>query len=624
MPGLYGIIGKGRNTKNLNGDALKHSPADTKSEAEGEAYQIGCVSHAFFENIVVESDDWIISFYGEIFGLVNDSDNTLENLEVRNAVHLKEVLEHKRVGGESIGQTLDRLVAQMDGTFVIAIYDRQAGKLSIYNDRWGLYPMYYMESDGAFYYSQEAKALKDIRQLEPDYTGIAEYLTFDYCLEDRTFFKDVKYMIPAQKIEVCDRQTKKSIYWELPVSPGRKKKSKSEYVRELHDIYEESVLKRKSRKNNIIGLTGGFDSRLILAILNGENAVTYNFGNMGSGDQVGASALAKEYGTDHHYMTFEGLDYLKDARDIVWMGDGQCPCERFYVLETAREKSQVGGIELSGMGGDAISGQKSNFTGLVPFMGKKMNTRRKTRNRRRIFQAAQRGRISACNENIYGEGITSCWNELRKDFDKAISVAEKGATFGNYTMRLKLRTLERRVTMSSMWLVGQFLPIRFPIYDYRVMNFFNTVPQTYRFGQRLYIRMIQECYPKVAACPHSDTGRPVRESHAVMVDFVTVYNYIRSKLGLKKKAYNNSFGFVNDAMMAGIKKGTIGSLLSSQTASNNGIFNLSGFGGTAEGLISQAGEGNGMAMILVKNMVHLSLMNEMFFDGRMDLIYSDK
>ena len=178
--------------------------------------------------------------------------------------------------------------------------------------------------------------------------------------------------------------------------------------------------------------------------------------------------------------------------------------------------------------------------------------------------------------------------------------------------------------MSSMWLVGQFLPIRFPIYDYRVMNFFNTVPQTYRFGQRLYIRMIQECYPKVAACPHSDTGRPVRESHAVMVDFVTVYNYIRSKLGLKKKAYNNSFGFVNDAMMAGIKKGTIGSLLSSQTASNNGIFNLSGFGGTAEGLISQAGEGNGMAMILVKNMVHLSLMNEMFFDGRMDLIYSDK
>lgn len=625
MSGLYGIVGKGRNTKNLNGDALRHSPVDIKSEAEGETFQIGCVSHTFYDNTLVKTDDYIISLYGEIFGLVKDSDNTLEPLEVRNAVGLNKVLERKRVDGERIGQTLDRLIAQMDGTFVIAIYDRGADKLSIYNDRWGLYPMYYMENDGVFYYSQEAKAFIDIRRLEPDYTGIAEYLTFDYCLEDRTFFKDIKYMIPAQKIEVCVGQIKKSIYWEMPVALGKKKKSKSAYVRELHDIYEESVLIRKSRKNNIIGLTGGFDSRLILAILNGKNTVTYNFGNMGSGDQVDALALAKEYGTDHHYMTFEGLNFMKDARDIVWMSDGQCPCERFYVLETAQEKAGLGGgIELSGMGGDAISGQKSNFTGLVPFMGKKMNAGRKAGNRKPIFQAVQRGRISACNSDIYGKSITSCWGELKKDFDNAISVAEEGATFGNYTMRLKLRTLERRVTMSSMWLIGQLLPIRFPVYDYRVMNFFNEVPQTYRFGQRLYIRMIQKCYPRAAACPHSETGRPVREIHAVMVDFVTVYNYIRSKLGLKKRTYNNSFGFVNDAIMESIKKGAIGSLLSSQTASDNGIFNLSGFGGTVEGLIGQAGAGNAMAMTLLKNMMHLSLMNEMFFNGKMDLIYSGK
>lgn len=624
MPGLYGVVGKDHNIKSLNGRMLMHTSADEKSEVKGEVFQIGCASHVFYENTVVEMDDYIISIYGEIFGLVSDTDNTFEPMEARNAEGLKELLERKRMDGESIGQALDRLIAQMDGIFIIAIYDKIAGKLSLYNDRWGLYPMHYMESDGVFYYSQEAKAFKDITRLEPDYTGIAEYLTIDYCLEDRTFFKDVKYMLPAQKIEVCGGQTSKSVYWELPVSLGKKKKSKSAYVKELHDIYEDSVLKRKSKKNNVIGLTGGFDSRLILAALNGENTATYNFGNVGSGDQVGASALAKEYGTDHHYMTFKGLDFMKDAREIVWIGDGQCPVDRFYVLEAAREKSKIeGGIELCGLGGDGISGQKSSVTGIIPLMGRKMNAKRKARSGLQIFHAIQRGRIPACNGNIYGGSITSCWNDFRKDFDKVLSVAGKGETFGNYTMRFKVRTAERRVNMSSFWFIGHFLPIRFPVYDYRVVNFYNTVPQTYRFGQRLYIRLIQDYYPRAAACPHYETGRPVRESHAVMTDFVTVKNFIKSKLGLKRSTYNNSFGFVNDAVIACIKEGKIGSLLSSQTASKNGIFKLSDFGGV-KGLIDQAGKGNGKALIVLKNMVHFSLMNEMFFDGRMDLIYDGK
>ncbi len=273
------------------------------------------------------------------------------------------------------------------------------------------------------------------------------------------------------------------------------------------------------------------------------------------------------------------------------------------------------------MGGDAISGQKSNFTGLIPMMNLRMNDVRRKDIGKKTFCAAQRGRLSADNKNIYGDVITSKWQEVIVDYKKAEGYAGKALTFGTYSMRLKMRTLERRVTMASMWLIGQYLPIRFPVYDYRVVDFFNTVPQKYRFGQRLYIRMIQDYYPRAAKCPHSETGRPARESHVLLVDSVTVWGFVRSKIGLKKKEYNNSFGFVNDKLINNINNGNINKLLQKQTVSEQGIFNLSYFGRKPEDILDKAKSGDGTALTVLKNVIHFSIMNELFFDGNLNIFY---
>ena len=153
----------------------------------------------------------------------------------------------------------------------------------------------------------------------------------------------------------------------------KKIKSKKEYLKELNILYRDAVLRRKGAKANIIGLSGGFDSRLILAILSGENVSSFNFGNPESGDVVGASVLARAYSIDDHYLDFEGLDYSKVAKETIIRTGGQCHHEEFYQLAAAKEKCKIiGGVELAGIGGDAVSGQKSNFTGLIPFMNAHM------------------------------------------------------------------------------------------------------------------------------------------------------------------------------------------------------------------------------------------------------------
>ncbi len=628
MSGIYGSVYSLSRITNidtgLNGNCMKHSKQDVISEIVGPGFICGCVSNRFYDNSINQIGDFVLSFYGEIFGILGNDTHAEKDVTIKNAAGICKLIESQQTGSGdgSVTEILDDVIHLLNGAFVISCYDRKTGEIVIYNDRFGLYPLFWTKTDDGFYYSMEAKAFKSVLNLEPDYAGIAEYLSFDYCLEDRTFFKNVKYILPAQRIHYYDGRVETKIYWDMPADLGKVKTSKFGYVKELHDIYEKAVSVRKSEDANVIGLTGGFDSRLILATLEGEKVYTYNFGNKRSGDQVGASALAKAYKTDHHYMDFSGIDYMKDARDIVWMTDGQFLFAYFYVLETARAKSQIrGGIEISGTGGDAISGQKSNFTGLIPLMSREMNDSNRQSVGKKTFKAIQRERVSANNSIIYGDVITSRWQEVKDDYDRALFYANKSVTVGNYTMRLKMRSLERRATMAATWLIGQYLPVRFPIYDYHVVDFFNTVPQKYRYGQRLYIRMIQRYYPRAAKCPHSETGRPVRESHAILVDVVTVWEFIRSKLGLKKREYNNSFGFANDELKKNIDNGNIYKLLQKQKVSELGIFNLSSFGGKPEGLLDKAKSGDGTALKLLKNVIHFSIMNELYFDGSMDIFY---
>ena len=555
-----------------------------------------------------ENERYMAAFRGETFGLVDRNGHEYSACTCFDAKSFLSLIADR--GYES--------AYDLNGAFAAAIYDKGRKTLQVLNDRFGILPIYVAAAGPEeWLVSSDVRDMKGRIALRPDYTGIAEYLTFDYCLEDRTFFQDVKYMLPGQELVFSASGREEHTYFELPPAAAEKEKSRREYIDELDDLYCHAIAIRKADEN-IIGLTGGLDSRLILAILGGKGTHTYNFGNLGSGDEQGASRLAEMFHTDHHYLSFADVDVAGSAREIVSRCGGQCPWERFYVLNSAREKALVpGAAEISGMGGDAISGQKSNFTGLIPLMGRRMTEGSYTREENRLIGDIVRGRIPASNASYYGRRITECGGDLKKDFLRAARAARSGTSFGNYTMRLKLRTLERRVTASSMWLTGQFLPIRFPIYDYSVLNYFNRLPQKYRYGQNLYIDYICEKYPRAAEAPHSETGHRVDNSHVFRTDYVTVRNYVMQKYLGQIPAYTNSFGFVNDRIR---ECKNIKDLISNCTPTADGLFDITAYG-DVDGLLDAAFEkGGAAAMKHLKNIIHISLMNECFFDGEIDVL----
>ena len=610
MPGIFGQYNKKKNSNHVDGKRMCHEQFHLLQEVTFTKGACGVVTQDLIPNGIYQDEEYVAAFYGEIFEILEYKENEWDYPIQRPEVVLKLLKQY----GESI-------ISKLNGTFLLAIYDKKEERLAVYNDRFGIYPLYYRELDNAFMFATEAKALFSGEIPQADKVGLAEMLSFDYCLESRTIFKGIKQMTPANKISVTERGgVEKKVYWTFQSffgDMGGRRMKRSEYEARLYHLQKAAVSRRKD-EINMIGLTGGFDSRLILASLGKDAKVeTFNFGKPGSGDVIGASQLSDVYSTSHHYLDFsKGEEFYPYAEDIVYRTDGMCWFDRFYIYDTAKIKSEYGNIELSGTGGDALSGQKNNFTGLFPNMSMRINKRKREHISKKIFCAISRGRLSVGKDPSYNKSFASeTWKMVQDDFYEAVRACA-GRTFGAFTMQVKARSLEKNCTCVSLSLCEQFIRLRYPVYDYNIVDFFNSMPQKYRYGQNLYISMIKKYYPEAAAVPHSETGKPIHRFNVVSVDLETIGSFLKGMLGFEKKAYHNTFGFVKEIILS--DKGALRKIICEQPETEDGIFDISNYG-TIDNLIDRAQGGEGYAFILLKNIIQISIINKVFFDEKIQM-----
>src|SRR5262249_25473517 len=107
----------------------------------------------------------------------------------RGAIQL---LDAYRAGGEGA-------LAGLSGSFALALWDEGAGQLFLANDRFGLRNVYYTASRDRFPFAPQVWALladpRLPRCLDPQ--ALAEFLSFQCVLGDRTLLEDVKLLPPA-------------------------------------------------------------------------------------------------------------------------------------------------------------------------------------------------------------------------------------------------------------------------------------------------------------------------------------------------------------------------------------------------------------------------------------------
>ncbi|MBI3770085.1 MAG: asparagine synthase (glutamine-hydrolyzing) [Deltaproteobacteria bacterium] len=255
-------------------------------------------------------------------------------------------------------------VAELDGMFALALWDRRRRRLVLARDRLGIKPLYVGERGGAVGFASEVTALVADGWCDAlDFASLHHYLALGYVPAPGSIFAGVRKLEPGTQLTLEEERSPVTRrYWELRFAPVAATRSDDDYADEVLTTLRGAV-KSHLLSDVPVGvfLSGGVDSSGLVALMSevaGQRIQTFSVGfEEKSFDELDlARAVARRYGTDHHEIVVRP-DALRILPALVhhfgepFADSSAVPV--YYVSELARRSVKV---VLSGEGGDEVFG----------------------------------------------------------------------------------------------------------------------------------------------------------------------------------------------------------------------------------------------------------------------------
>ena len=210
----------------------------------------------------------------------------------------------------------EKFISYIKGVFNIIIIDKS--KFYIYNDIHSIKRVFTYTDGANFFISNELKEIRKHFSLSPDYENAAIFCLLNHFFHWHTLFEKITCSIPASKIAYSDRHLKTSVYWkpnELFLGEKESDKKESDFSIFWEKLVNSYVIYIKPKQISIT-LTGGNDSRLVLAPLLNKNYTlhAFSFGNPQSADGVVAKQIA-------HASKITYSNYFVKNASKEWLSD---------------------------------------------------------------------------------------------------------------------------------------------------------------------------------------------------------------------------------------------------------------------------------------------------------------
>lgn len=262
----------------------------------------------------------------------------------------------------------ERCVDRFLGMFAFAICDRANRQIFCARDRIGIKPFYYSFDGETLLFASEIKAIFASGQIKArsNMVGLQDYLTFQFCLGEKTLFEGVEKLEPGHCLTVQIGRDSISLatrqYWDVSYEIDDNH-GEDWFIDHLAGLIEDAI-RMHLRSDVSLGahLSGGLDSSLLVCLaaecLKGERIKTFTgaFSEGPQFDETGyAKAVATFAGTDYHDVYIRGseladvLPLLMYYMDEPLAGPGVIP--QYYVSKLAAEHVKV---VLGGQGGDEL------------------------------------------------------------------------------------------------------------------------------------------------------------------------------------------------------------------------------------------------------------------------------
>lgn len=222
---------------------------------------------------------------------------------------------------------LDSFARDLNGSFLVFVYDRTAKTLSVINDRFASLAVYYRRDMRGLSLSTSFKSLLDdlLRRDETDISAAAvfEFLYFRRLFGTHTYERSIQYLDSASVLTISaqDNALRVEKYW-LP-SFDQRHLTTASAARELAEALQASMSAHMSDDRQFgLMLSGGLDSRALLAAAP-RPPICFTSGLTRNNEFNVAAELAATCGAEHIFMQRPDDMLNTVVDDSVWLAGMQ-------------------------------------------------------------------------------------------------------------------------------------------------------------------------------------------------------------------------------------------------------------------------------------------------------------
>ncbi len=401
---------------------------------------------------------------------------------------------------------------KLNGSFLAVIWDRNQRKLLIVNDRIGLHPLYYASRKGFFSFASGVRALLKDPGLPKsvDKIGLAEYLAFDHMISNRTLLEDVSILPPGSVLTYQDETCRIKTYWKIQYQEFTQLRDEGEYIDGLTHYFRQAV-KRQSPGDIPAGvlLSGGFDSRVVLAFLqkemNGRALHSLTFGIPGCNDARYARQVSRAAQAHHHFYPLQPDYLLGKAVEGVRLTDGLENCVHMHSLATLKEEADSAKIMYKGFMGDALMGYALTRPLWASFDNNTLASDH--------FKLYKSLGVTLFTQEQLGELLSPSFQHEIGDvvFERLkFALLESCSSLpANQMDYFVLRYRVPRMTINGVELVRSRAVVRLPFCDNDLVEYMLKVPPGYRYKRYLMKEVFIKAFPELAKIPTTENNLPL-------------------------------------------------------------------------------------------------------------------
>ncbi len=312
---------------------------------------------------IMQNDEFLILIFGYCFTRFEDHSEKIKRLQAKDISGI-----YKKYGKD--------IVKQIKGSYVVIIYNFKTTSLDIFTDELNLRTVHYAQTEDKLLISNSVSAF--VKYSQKDFStintkAILEYALFDFVLTDETFIKNVHTIPPAVQLKYLDNQVEISQYWDIF---NTFKNSKPELPKEAAYKKINQLLKKNldaylsEPEKTAFALTGGYDSRTNLALLNGKHSsgYYYSYGVKGSYDIKFAQKVARKLKLNFHPIILDNRfadNFPENALTAINVGDGMVEMSRANYIHAFKNLAVDFDYILTGLFGSELIKRPTSLGGYI-------------------------------------------------------------------------------------------------------------------------------------------------------------------------------------------------------------------------------------------------------------------